>query len=141
MLLLISMSKNLSGTNLPPVGGYPSRKEWQKACWRKLLKASDFLGVLVTSNERRNLVMRAAVMDRLDSGKSYKQIVEELRLSPQTVSSIRKAASGNGYRSYRERGKTERKNRKYDSAPLIPKKPKPRGRPVRTKYGTIYLPD
>ena len=95
--------------------------------------------LLVTANERRNLVMRAAVVDYMNSGKKFRQIVEELQLSPQTVSSIKKAIKENYYRSYRERGKTERKKKAY-SRDNSKTTRRPGGRPVRTKYGTVYLP-
>ena len=124
---------------LPSVSDYHSRKEWENACWQKILKSGDFLGLLVTPYERRNLVLRAAVIDRLRSGKSYRRIGEELWLSSQTISVIKKTISGDGYQSYRQRGKTERQKRKYSSF-LRPTKIKPRGRPRRTKYGTVYLP-
>lgn len=123
---------------LPPVHGYPSRKEWEHACWSKLLKSKNLIASLVTHNERRNLVMRAAVIDRIHSGNTYRQIGKELWLSPQTVSSIKKAAKEHGYRSYRERGKTERKKRVY--SPLTIPIKRLHGRSVRTKYGTVYLP-
>jgi len=122
---------------LPPISRYSSRKEWEQACWLKISKSKN-LELLITSYERHNLVKRAAVIDRINSGKKSKQIAEELYLSPQTISSIKKALNENNYRSYRERGKIERKRKTYShSASNI--KRKPHGRPVRTKYGTIYL--
>src|SRR3990172_8184043 len=95
--------------SLPPMSRHPSRKEWENACWRKILKSEELLGLLVTPYERHNLVMRAAVMERMRAGKRYRQIADELWLSPQTISSIRKASGKNSYHSYRERSKTERK--------------------------------
>jgi uncharacterized protein YerC len=124
---------------LPPVNCYPSRKEWENTCWRKILKSRDFFGLLFTPYERHNFVMRAAVISRINAGKKYRQIGEELWLSSQTISSIKKAINKNSYRSYRERSKTERKKRVY-SRDSPQTKRKPHGRPVRTKYGTIYLP-
>jgi len=121
---------------LPPVNCYTSRKEWERACWQKILKFKT-LESLVTSYERRNLVMRAAVMERINTGKKYRQIAEELWLSPQTISSMKKALSESRYRSYRERGKKERTRRVY--TPLAAPRRRPSGRPVRTKYGIVYL--
>ena len=77
-------------------------------------------------------------MERINSRKKYREIAEELWLSPQTISSIKKAVSENSYRSYRERGKTERKKKAYSHDKISRKKPY--GRPVHTKYGTVYLP-
>lgn len=90
---------------LPPISQYSSRKEWQEACWQKIAKSGEVLELLTTANERRNLIMRAAVVSCINSGKKFKQIVEEFQLSPQTVSSIKKALKEKNYQSYRERGK------------------------------------
>ena len=124
---------------IPQISYYSSRKEWEDACWRKILKSTNFLELLVTSYERRNLIMRATVIDGINSGKSYRQIAEELQLSPQTISSIKKALKENSYRSYRERSKKERKKKIYSSSSVLSQRRKYRGRPIRTKYGTIYL--
>lgn len=129
--------------NLLPVSRYSSRKEWERASWRKILKSGETMDLLTTSNERHNLVMRAAVMDRLISGKRQKEIAEELWLSPQTINSTKKAIKENSYKSYRERGKTERKKKIYSSSPsssLTASKRKHHGKAVRTKYGTLYVP-
>ena len=120
---------------LPPKNQYSSRKKWEDACWQKILKSGKTLDILVTVNERHNLIMRAAVIDYTHSRKTFKQIVEELQLSPQTVSSIKKTIKESGYKSYRERGKTERKRKSYGNHQLN-KKPYRRYR--RTKYGKIY---
>lgn len=131
-------SKEKTGV-MPLIGGYSSRTEWETACWQKILQSKELLRLLVTSHERHNLVMRAAALDRLIAGKNYKQIGEELWLSPQTISSIKKALKEKNYRSYLERSKKERKKKKYSSHPLYVKA-RPHGRPHRTKYGTIYMP-
>ena len=125
---------------MPPVGNYSSRAEWEAACWRNLRESKELLEVLVTAHERRIFVLRAAALDRLISGKSYRQIGKELWLSPQTISGIKKAICENGYRSYLERSKKERKKRSYG---LTPKSfaTRPRGRTIRTKYGTMRVPD
>lgn len=125
---------------LPSRNRYASRKEWENACWHAVLKSEKFLDILLTFHERHKVVMRAVAVTMIHSGKKFQQIVEELRLSPQTVSGIKKAINENAYKSYRERGKTERKKRVYGSkivSRAVEKKPE--GRPVRTKYGVIYL--
>ena len=95
--------------------------------------------MLITFYERHNVVMRAAALGRINSGERYREIAEALWISPQTVSSLKKALHERSYKSYRERGKSERKKRIY-SRDLARKEKKSRGRPVRTKYGTLYLP-
>jgi len=121
---------------LPPKDRYPSHGEWEKACWKKIIKSEKFLETLVTSYERHNITMRAAVMDLVNSGKSFRQIARDLQISTQTVNSIKKAVR-DSYKSYRERGKTERKKKIYSRDPS---KKKPYRHYRRTKYGKVYLP-
>lgn len=117
---------------------YRSRKEWEEACWQEILKSNDILRLLTTPYERRNLVLRAVAVDRINSGLSYQKISEELWLSPQTISSLKKAMHSATYRSYRDRGKTERKSKAYSKMPGSLES-RPIGRRVKTKYGTLYL--
>lgn len=123
---------------MPPVGAYPSRKEWEKACWQKLLHSKRWLNRIVTPYERRNLILRATAVHRLHRGTSYKDIGNELWLSPQTISTIKKSISEKRYRSYAERGKTERKKKVYSVSPSS-RPHRKLGIPRKTKYGTIYL--
>jgi len=132
--------KNIGKARMPRRSHYATRAAWEDACWNTLLGSRLLLGSLVTPSERRNLILRATVMDSIHSGKRFKQIVEEFGLAPQTVSSIKKAVGGGGYHSYRERGKTERKRRQYSPRPASSKPKRPEGKPQRTKYGTVYLP-
>ncbi len=134
------MDKHPKNVNLPLLGNYSSRKEWEDVCWRKILESRGLLELLVTSNERHKLVMRAAVMEGVHRGKSYKQIADELWLSPQTISSAKRAIKENSYRSYWERSKKERKKRKYNEIFPVSSKSKHRGRRLHTKYGTINMP-
>ncbi len=124
---------------IPSLDNYSSRKEWEEVCWRRIVGSQELLDLLVTPHERRDLVMRAAAMEGLASGKSYRQISREFFVSLQTISGAKKAVAENSYRSYAERGKKERKKREYSAGPTF-SKPKRRGRPVRTKYGTIHIP-
>ncbi|MEK7089631.1 MAG: hypothetical protein AAB920_02320 [Patescibacteria group bacterium] len=124
---------------LPRMNDYPSRREWEIACWQKIVGSKELLRLLVTTHERHDLVFRAVAVDGLMSGKSYRQIGKESWLSPQTISGIKKALSEKTYRSYLERSKKERKTKKYNVS-LFPKTSKPHGRPQRTKYGTLYMP-
>ena len=126
---------------LPSIDKYTSRREWENACWHKILDSKRVLNLLAAPYERHNLVMRAAVAERLFLGKRYGEIAKELWLSPQTISSIKKSIAENNYRSYRDRGKSERKKREYHAG-LVSSGPKRRGgRSIRTKYGRIHLPN
>ncbi|MBI4084971.1 MAG: hypothetical protein HY432_00475 [Candidatus Liptonbacteria bacterium] len=122
----------------PPVGNYSSRKEWEIVCWNEILKSEKLLRAIVTPNERNNLVKRAAALERLSAGESYTEVGKELLLSPQTISAIKKILKETGYKSYRERSKTDRKKKKYSVD--YSRKPRHQGAAVRTKYGTVYLP-
>jgi len=83
--------------------------------------------------------MRAATLKELISGKGPRQISRELFISSQTINVIKKAMTENKYRSYLERSKKERKKKEY-STDRRPIRKLPKGRPKRTKYGTIYMP-
>ena len=117
---------------MPNLGNYTSRKEWEAVYWDKIIKSEELLQLLTTSYERHKLVMRAAVIDGLSLGKSYRKIGEELWISPQTVSGIKKAASEKIYRSYKERSKKERKKKVYGVSSQ-PTRRRPEGIPRRTK--------
>ena len=123
---------------LPDVNLFASRKEWEEACWRKLLQSKKWLHRIITPYERHNIIMRAAAAHRLNKGASYNDIGKELWLSPQTISTIKKGMNG-GYQSYAERGKTERKKRVYSSMSHSSRQHRKIGIPRRTKYGTVYL--
>ncbi len=120
--------------SLPSIRNYSSRKAWEEACWKKISNSSGLLDSLPTAHERHNLIMRAAVRERLAQGRSYKAISRELWLSPQTISAIKKALSENSYRTYRERSGA----RSGKSHKLLRRGSKPRL--WRTKYGTIRVP-
>lgn len=124
--------------SMPPIGDYKSRLIWENACWEKILSNKDLLKIIITPSERHYLVMRATTLDRLQSGKSYRQIGQELWLSPQTISCIKKSIKESNYISYSERSKKERKPKSYSSTKKS-RIPKPEGIPRPTKYGTLYL--
>lgn len=120
---------------MPLVSSYPSRKEWEKACWEMLLASPQSLDYIVTPYERRNIVLRAAVVHRLEDRRSYREIGRELWLSSQTISTIKKGVRENAYRSYAGRG--ERKKKVY-SVSRSPRRKFRRGAPHKTKYGIVY---
>ena len=123
---------------LPTLSQFSSRKEWENACWKVISRSESLLNVVTTASERHNIILRALGIEYINSGKKYRQIAEELYLSPQTISSIKKALVGHFYQTYRERGEVERKRKVYSSSPTQ-QKHKPLGRSVRTKYGTVHI--
>lgn len=133
----------LSMAKLFPIrNNFLSRKDWEEACWRKLLKLSDTLDLITPATDRHSLIMRAVALDWLRAGMKFERIIKELQISRQTLSAVKKVLHENGYRSYRQRGKTERKKRVYTSNTLSHAKRVSvrRGKRVRTKYGNIHLP-
>jgi len=125
---------------LPVMNNYVSRKDWERACWRRMMESEKLLHALTTPSERHNMVMRAAATEALQSGKSYRQISKELGISLQTINSIKRAADRNGYRSYFERSKKEGRKKRFNTKPITSTKPRREGRRQRTKYGIVYLP-
>ncbi len=130
---------NRKGPTLPLLDNYASRKEWEEVSWRKILESKKLLQSLITSHERRALVMRAAALEGLMSGKGQRELSRELSISLQTINAVKKAMAENNYRSYLERSKKERKKKEYSSS-SFGTRIKRRGRPVRTKYGIVHMP-
>lgn len=139
ILIVINMkTRGAKEIRILPISRYSSRKEWEEASWKIIMRSSDVLDALATPNERRDLVMRAAVIEGIRSGKSYREIGDELWCSSQTISSIKKVLHGEKYRSYRERGKTERKKKTY--SPSNNKwRQEPRRKNRKAKY-TVHPP-
>lgn len=121
---------------MPLLGNYRSRAEWEDACWHKISESKEILELISTSSERHDLVMRAAAINALILGKSYREIGKELWLSPQTISGIKKTLDEDSYKSYP--GRKERKKKVYSHSDT--RKYGPRGTPRRTKYGIVYMP-
>jgi hypothetical protein len=124
---------------LPPIKHYPSRRDWEKACWKKLISSPEILDLIATSRERHTLTLRAGAISRINEGRRPHQIAKELFLSRQTIDALRKAAREHVYRSYWERSKTERKRGSRENR-VYPTERARHSRPVRTKYGTVYVP-
>ncbi|MBI4085962.1 MAG: hypothetical protein HY433_01815 [Candidatus Liptonbacteria bacterium] len=136
---------------IPLLASFSSRSAWEENVWRTLIakftilrepkKLSTALELLITAKERSLLLRRAAAIDRILAGTSYRKIGEELWLTHQTISGIKKALNEKKYRSYYERGKTERKKRIYSPGPQSSRNGRGfSGRRVRTKYGTFTIP-
>ena len=130
------MNKQQSQVLLPRMSDYASRDAWKKTCWKLLLRAPHMLDRLITLSERHDVIMRAAVEQRLEMGMSYREIGRELWLSPQTISGIKKGMRELGYKSYAVRSKTERKKKKYGGT-FASRHKLPAVRPRKTKYGKV----
>ena len=136
---------------IPLLANFSSRSAWEEDVWRTLVarfaalrepkELSAALDLLITAKERSLFLRRAATVDRILAGRSYRKISEELWLTHQTISAIKKALKEKKYRSYNERGKTERKKRVYSPGLQSSSNRKDFSkRRVRTKYGTLTIP-
>lgn len=129
---------------LPSRSAFSSRALWENACWKKLVRLPNILFLIATTTERRKLIMRTAALDRLRVGMPQLHIARDLQLSRQTIHAIKKAMSEDAYRSYWERGKTERKKRTNAGITVRrvgTQRAATHGKKrVKTKYGTVYLP-
>jgi len=133
---------------IPPISNFPSRSLWEEAVWRSIIlhivtlqkpeEMQTFFEPILSSYERSNIIQRIAAIDRITEGHSYRTIGKELWLTNQTISSIKKAWGEKHYRSYHERGKTERKKKVYSPPSKSSKSHKdPFRKTRRTKFGTI----
>jgi Trp operon repressor len=136
------MKKNLSKARnislvLPPLSEYTSRKEWEYECWKLITKNEPSLLLFITPYERRNIIIRIAVFQRVCSGVSYKEIGKELWVSPQTISGIVKLMNEEEYQSYFKWNKN--KPKKNNNTSFFVSREQSRKRRVRTKFGTTYV--
>ncbi len=132
--------------NIPLLSTFSSRKTWEVSAWNAFVKhisgrahmneTRAFLDLVLTPTERKNILLRATAIARLQNGIGPSEVSKELWLTRQTISAIKKAIRERSYRSYNERGKTERKERALGS--ILPER-KPYRRRVRTKYGVIEM--
>jgi len=123
---------------LPSINNYTSREEWEKIYWQKIIESKELLNSLITIHEQRNMVTRVIILQKLLSGESYRKISKDLWVSLHTISGAKKILEEKKYYSYFYHAK--RKIRKQNSKLVSKKQPKFRGRPRKTKYGTVYLP-
>src|SRR3989344_6201734 len=88
---------------------FKSRNDWFIHAWLKFLKdiknpdAADALNSLLSSREKIMIINRMAAMVLIREGKTYRQIGEELWVSPTTVRSLKRTLENNlkEYQSYR----------------------------------------
>jgi len=115
----------------------------EKDFWENAGKNPGLLRLLMTAKEKRDIACRLAAIKMIETSISPSQISRELSISRQTIYAIKKSLSEKIYKSYRERGKTERKKKVFSPLPRRPlskdfQKYLEGRRPRRTKYGTIY---
>ncbi len=100
---------------------FKSRKEWSDAVWHKLLKdiknpsLSVALDSLLGAYEKQIIVNRLAALSLIKDGKTYKQIGEELWLSPTTISSLKKTLANNFSKEYQSQRAIKNKRNKQNA--------------------------
>ena len=92
------------------ISKFKSRKEWFDCAWSKLLEdiknhdLSAALDALLSLYEKKIIINRFAAVSLIKEGKTYRQIGEELWLSPTTIRSLKRTLGNNPvkeYQSYR----------------------------------------
>ena len=126
----------------PEVAKFGSRIQREEMAWRALVRRiaeikslpelSRMLALYISRPERRKIVRRALAYALLSEGKSYRAIGEELWLSPQSISAIKKSFRERQYRSRRARGGKKRVYTIEKSRGTIRM-----GHYRRTKYGPV----
>lgn len=108
---------------IPSVEKFKSRKDWEEYIWSQLTKGlaeadstqkiKEFLNMLLTAHEKKQMIKRASAVSLLKQGKSYREIGELLWLSPVTISAIRKSmrAQKEYVSSYARNKKPEKKQK------------------------------
>lgn len=135
---------------IPLIKEFETQKQWERVAWKIFIRqlsptttthTGALLELLLTPHERHRILRRAAAIDRLRRGKSYRSITAELSVMPQTISAIKRALREKKYIAYSERSKTERK-------PFIKDSPHPAKKRKawqdakfkwRAKGGSIYF--
>ena len=131
---------------VPKVEAYETRKDWEIATLQEVAKQLSqlnpsqihaLLTLALSDSERSLFIRRIAGIDRLQSNKSYKEIGRELWLSPQTVSSLKKALAGKQYVSNWPRAKEQQRARERTKW-RTEERPMP-ARYKNTKYGKLRM--
>jgi uncharacterized protein YerC len=128
---------------LPLLSDFPTRQQWEAATWEilterlvkvtNLAELKEILQFLLSPHERHTLTYRALAASRIQSHISYSEIGQELWLSPQTISALKKSLIEGEYKSSYARG-----HKKKDFVSLVPDR-KPKVRYRSTKYGQSKL--
>jgi DNA-binding NarL/FixJ family response regulator len=133
--------------SLPKSEDFKTRKQWEESAWLELVMwctKSDpklvhtLLDSITSSSERRHIIKRAIAVDRIHHGASYRDIGEELWLTPQTISSIKKGLVSHTYKSNWERAEAQKKARDLAWVKKRHERPEPKFY-KRTKYGKLQV--
>jgi DNA-binding CsgD family transcriptional regulator len=95
---------------------FNSRKDWINFTWSTILadvknpQFANMLNVLISAHEKENIVNRLAALIFIEQGKSYKQIGEELWVSPTTIRSLKRITDNNYSKEYKSYNKLRKDN-------------------------------
>jgi len=133
--------------DIPFVAETTSPQAWEETAWNKVVvhlgtlntkEIDSFLRVALSRRERDALLKRVVAIQRVNGGASYTEINEELKLSPQTISALKKSTEAQKYQTYSDQAKDEKK-KKYRGSYLPDSETDHDPRPYRnTKYGKLY---
>lgn len=109
------------------INEFGSRDTWMNYAWIKLLEniqnkiMSKVLDSLLSRYEKKIIINRLVALSLIKKGKTYKQIGEELWLSPNTIRSLKMIFENKSAKEYQ--GDRFRRNKKLkDAAEKEPKK-------------------
>lgn len=89
------------------INSFETREEWTNYVWKKLLeninnsKVAGILDLLLSRYEKKMIVNRIIALSLIKKGKSYKEIGEELWLSPNTIRSLRLIFNDKSIKEYK----------------------------------------
>lgn len=99
------------------IESFGSRKEWMDFVWSEILKdiknprSAAIFNALMTAHEKEIFVNRLAAISRIKRGDGYREISEELWLSPTTIGSLKKLITNNSNKEYESYNKFKSKNK------------------------------
>jgi hypothetical protein len=98
--------------SLPYRQGRETRNQWEDRVWHELLGrlgiTAEQVSMVVSPNERKNILYRALAISRLLAEGRPMEISRELWLSRQTIYAIKKGMTDKAYKSSRARGHKKR---------------------------------
>jgi len=102
------------------INEFGSRDEWMNYAWTEFLESiqnkimSSILDSLLSQYEKKIIINRIMALSLIRKGKTYRQIGEELWLSPNTIRSLKMISENRSVKEYQ--GDRFRRNKKEKTA-------------------------
>ncbi|MDP3729678.1 MAG: Trp family transcriptional regulator [bacterium] len=106
---------------------FNTRKDWVNFMWSKIVadiknpQCAHMLNTLISAYEKEIIVNRLAALTLIKQGKSYKQIGEELWLSPTTIRSLKRVVEDNFNKEYKSYNTLQKLRRDTENRKRMPK--------------------